>query len=155
MKSVDNGRQNATMPALGWWLVLLSALLLVGQPLNVGISASSALNSLPLAGVQLAVILLARVAVTALGVSAGLALIGRRPGAIALTKTSLVASAAMDLIVYATPYFPSNRGPGETPLWVTGSIAYCGIWLIYLSRSRRVREVFGPWPDHKGESTGK
>ena len=48
-------------------------------------------------------------------------------------------SAATDVFVYLTPYFPSNRGPGETPIFVTVSLIYYAVWIIYLSRSRRVR----------------
>lgn len=151
---VDDRARNPSQVRLGAWLRLLCGLLLIWQPLSVGISASRALNSLPLAGGRLVVILLARVAVTALGVSAGLALMDRRPGAVTLTQISLVASLAVDLVIYATPYFPSNRGPGETPLWVAGSITYCGFWLVYLNRSRNVRALFGRRPDGEKGSTG-
>jgi hypothetical protein len=152
---VNDRARNPTQVRLGGWLLLLCGMLLIWQPLSAGISASTVLNSLPLAGSRLVVILLARVAVAALGVSAGLALMGRRPGAITLTQISLIASLAVDLFIYATPYFPSNRGPGETPLWVAGSITYCGFWLVYLNRSRHVRALFDRRPDGENGSTEK
>jgi hypothetical protein len=142
-----NHRQDAP---LGLWLLLLCGLLLVWQPLSVGVTASNVLSSLPLGGLPLAIILAARVGATALGVAAGLAVIGRRPGAIRLTQASLLTTLLVDLLVYATPFFPNNRGPGETPLWVAGSIIYCGGWLLYLNCARRVTEVFGS-ATHRGD----
>jgi hypothetical protein len=51
-------------------------------------------------------------------------------------------SAAIDLIVYLSPYFPSNRAPGETPVYVLVSLTYHGLWLGYLFRSKRVKATF-------------
>ena len=51
---------------------------------------------------------------------------------------TFIASAATDLIIYLTPYYPSNRGPGETPIYVAVSLVYHGAWLLYLARSRQV-----------------
>jgi hypothetical protein len=45
--------------------------------------------------------------------------------------------------VYTTPYFPSNRFPGDTTFYVVASLAYHGAWLAYLARSKRVRQAFG------------
>jgi len=75
--------------------------------------------------------------VAALGVAAGLALFSFRPGAVTLARVALIASGATDLFVYLTPYFPGNRAPGETPIFVTVSLIYHAGWLLYLSRSRR------------------
>lgn len=127
---------------IGGWLLVLCLLLLVWQPLSLALIASSALDSLAVRGLGLALVLLMRVIVAAVGIAAGLALIGRRPGAVALAKVSLVVSAAADVFVYTTPYFPNNRPPGTTPLYVTASLAYSGMWLVYLWRSKRVRETY-------------
>jgi len=48
----------------------------------------------------------------------------------------------MDLVIYLSPYFPSNRMPGDAPLYVAASLAYHGAWLAYLFRSKRVRNTF-------------
>lgn len=122
---------------------MLCALLLAWQPLSLGVTASSALAALPVRGWPLGLVLLMRVGVAAVGIAAGLALVARRPAAVAMAKTSLVLSAASDLFVYLTPYFPSNRFPGDTPFYVAGSLAYSAGWLVYLVRSRRVRDTFG------------
>jgi len=125
------------------WLLVLCLLLLVWQPVSLGLVASSVVDAVAVRGVSLALVLLLRLAVTALGIAAGLALAGERPYAVAMAKWSLAASAAVDVFVYLTPYFPNNRMPGDTPFYVAGSLAYSGGWLMYLVRSRRVRNTFG------------
>jgi hypothetical protein len=128
---------------VGGWLGLLCRVLLLWQPLAFGLVASAALNSLSVRGWPLALAILARLAVAAFGVAAGLALWQRRPGAVALAKASLVLSAAADIFVYATPYFPNNRPPGDSELILSASLAWYAGWLMYLWRSKRVRNTFG------------
>jgi len=127
---------------IGGWLLVLCALLLVWQPLSLGLIASSVLDSLIVRGLPVALVLLARLVVAGFGIAAGLALAARRESAVALAKASLVLSAAMDVFVYVTPYFPNNRPPGDTTIAIILSIATAAIWLAYLSRSRRVRNTF-------------
>ncbi|HTK30029.1 MAG TPA: hypothetical protein VL309_10775 [Vicinamibacterales bacterium] len=127
---------------VGGWLAVLCGVLLVWQPLSFGLLASAELDSVMRRGLPAAAVLAARLIVTALGVAAGLALLSRRPAAVALARLSLVCSAAADLFVYTTPYFPNNRAPGETPLFVGASLAWYGLWLAYLARSRRVRLTY-------------
>ena len=121
---------------------MLCALLLVWQPLSLGLIASNVVDSLIVRGLPVALVLLARLLVAGVGIAAGLALAARRESAVALAKASLVLSAAMDVFVYVTPYFPNNRPPGDTSIAIILSIATAAIWLAYLSRSRRVRNTF-------------
>ena len=135
--------QGRPSPAgVGGWLLLLCRLLIVFHPLSLAVTASGTLNALSVRGAPVAIILVLRLLVVALGVAAGLALQGRRSGAVILTKVALVISAATDVFVYTTPYFPSNRAPGATTLLVVASVAYHTAWLMYLVRSRRVRNTF-------------
>ena len=124
------------------WLALLCVLLLGWQPISLGLVASSVLDALPARGAPLAALLSVRVLVTASGIAAGLALLAERPSAPALAKASLLASAVTEAFVYSTPYFPSNRLPGETPLVLAASLAYHAAWLVYLIRSERVRNTY-------------
>jgi hypothetical protein len=121
---------------------VLCGLLLIWQPISTGLVTSSVLDSLASRGLPMALIMVLRILVTGFGVGAGLALIGRRPGAVGMAMVSLIASAATDMIVYLTPYFPSHRAPGETPLYVLASLAYGTVWMIYLIRSKRVQRTF-------------
>jgi hypothetical protein len=125
------------------WLLVLCLLLVVWQPVGLALVASHLVDAIAVRGVSLALVLLLRLVVTAFGIAAGIALFATRPSAVALAKASLLASAAVDLFVYLTPFFPNNRFPGDTPYYIAGSLAYCGIWLMYLSRSQRVRNTFG------------
>jgi hypothetical protein len=125
------GGQDGAGGARGW-LLLLSLTLMLWQPVSLGLSASSALEAVAVRGWPLMAVIAIRVVVAGLGISAGLAIIGRHPGAIAMAKTSLALSAATDVFVYVTPYFPNNRLPGETPFYVAASLAYYSAWMIYL-----------------------
>ena len=121
---------------------LLCRVLILWQPVSLGLVGSSALNSLSVRGLPLALVLLGRIAVAAVGVAAGLALWRRRPGAVTLARASLLLSAAADVFVYSTPYFPNNRPPGDSTVILAASLLWYGIWLMYLWRSKRVRQVF-------------
>jgi hypothetical protein len=124
------------------WLLLLSRLLVVFHPLSLAVTASNALGSLSARGVAVAMILSLRLVVVGFGMAAGRALQGLQPGAVTLAKAALLASAATDVFVYTTPYFPNNRPPGDTIYYVIASLAYHGAWLLYLFRSDRVRNTY-------------
>ena len=133
---------DGTREGVGGWLLVLCRLLIVFHPLSLAVTASGALNALSVRGASVVMILAVRLRVVAIGVAAGLALQGRRPGAVMLAKAALVISGASDVFVYTTPYFPSNRAPGDTTLVVIASLAYHALWLAYLQWSRRVRTTF-------------
>jgi hypothetical protein len=127
---------------VGGWLLVLCILLIGWQPIELGLVASSALDELAIRGLPLAVLLTARLVVAGLGIAAGLALLGRMPAAVSIAKLSLIVSLGADLFVYATPYWPASRVPGDAPLYVAASLTYYGLWLAYLFRSDRVRRTF-------------
>ena len=127
---------------VGGWLLLLSRLLIVWQPLNLAVVAIGALDAIAVRGAPVVAVLVLRAIVTAVGVAAGIALSNRHPGAVTLAKVALISSAATDLFVYSTPYFPNNRMPGDTIYYVAASMAYHSAWLVYLFRSRRVRNTY-------------
>src|SRR6185436_15172771 len=128
---------------VGGWLLVLCRLLIVFHPLSLAVTASSVMNALFLRGAPVAIVLLLRLSVVALGVAAGRMLQHVRPGAVDVARVALLASAALDVFVYTTPYFPSNRMPGDTTFYVIASLAYHGAWIAYLARSKRVRATFG------------
>ena len=129
----------------GGWLLVLSRLLIVFHPLALAVTASNALGSWssPRA-TTVALILLLRLVVVGFGMAAGRALQSLQPGAVTLATAALLASAATDVFIYMTPYFPNNRPPGDTPLYVAATLAYHGAWLVYLTRSKRVRAIYSP-----------
>ena len=127
---------------MGGWLLILCRLLLVYQPLSLAVTTSAALASLSTRGPGLLVAIAIRIIVTANTVAAGLALTNRQPGAVGLAKVALLLSAACDVFIYTTPYYPNNRPPGDTPIYLAVSLAYHAVWLVYLSRSARVRNTY-------------
>jgi len=140
--SVVNANQGRHY-SLGGWVVVLCFFLAIWQPLNLALVAAGALAALPVRGLPLALLLVARVVVTAFGVAAAIAIYHRHSGAAKFAALALLLSAGADLFVYTTPYFPSNRLPGDTPWYVAWSIAIHGVWLAYVFRSRRLRRLVG------------
>ena len=136
MKAVKSG--------IGGWLLVLCLLLLIWQPISLGLVASSMLDALASGGLPAVLILLTRLIVTGFGIAAGQVPGVPRAyaGAVTLAKVSLALSAATDVFVYTTPFFPSNRAPGETPVYIAVSVTYSIVWIVYLFRSKRVRETF-------------
>ena len=124
------------------WLLILSRLLVVFHPLILAVTAAGALGALSVRGTAVALILLFRLGVVGFGMAAGRALQNLQPNAVTLAKAALILSAATDVFIYLTPYFPSNRLPGDTPLYVAATVAYHGAWLWYLFRSARVRNTY-------------
>jgi hypothetical protein len=127
---------------VGGWLLLLCRLLIVFHPLALAVTAPGALSALSVRGSAVALILILRLIVVGFGMAAGRALQQVQPGAVTLAKAALLASAATDVFVYTTPYFPNNRPPGDTPLYVAATLAYHGAWLVYLARSKKVRATY-------------
>jgi len=88
---------------------------------------------------------LAAIAIRVLGagvsVAAGLALTNRQPHAVRLTQVALAVSAACDVFIYTTSFYPNNRPPGDTPYYVATTIAVHSLAMIYLWRSKRVRTL--------------
>jgi hypothetical protein len=140
--SVVNANQDRDR-RLGGWLAMLCLFLAIWQPLNLALIAAGALAALPVRGWPLALLLVARVIVTAFGVAAAIAIGHRHSGAAKFAAFALVLSAGADLFVYTTPYFPSNRLPGDTPWYIAWSIATHGAWLGYVFSSRRLRRMLG------------
>jgi len=117
-------------------------LLLVWQPINLAFTMSGLVDELSSRGAGLGIILLARLLAAGLGIAAGLALFQLKPGAVSIAKASLTFSAIVDVAVYATPYSPNNRPPGDATIILIASLLYYGGWFAYLARSKRVKETY-------------
>ena len=124
------------------WLLVLCAVLLIWQPFNLSLTMAGLVDELSRRGAGLALILLARLLAAGLGIAAGLSLFQVKPGAVTIAKTSLAYSAIVDVIVYATPYSPNNRPPGDATIILIASLIYYGVWFAYLTRSKRVKSTY-------------
>ena len=123
------------------WLLVLCLLLTIWEPLSLGLLASAVLPHILDRPAALFVLAL-RVVVTGCGVAAGIALWRFRPHGVALAKIFLVLSALTVVLIYLTPFFPSNRMPGDAVPMATLLVGYNASWFWYLVRSRRVKELF-------------
>jgi hypothetical protein len=121
------------------WLLLFCGLLLVWQPISLALTMSGLVDELSVRGAGLGIILLARLLGAGLGIAAGLSLFQLKPGAVSIAKASLVFSAILDVVVYATPYSPNNRPPGDATVVLAASLLYYATWFAYLVRSKRVQ----------------
>ena len=124
------------------WLLLFCVLLLVWQPISLATIMSGLVGELSARGAGLGIILLGRLLGAGLGIAAGLALFQLKPGAVSIAKTSLVFSAILDIVVYATPYSPKNLPPGDATIILVVSLIYYAVWFAYLMRSKRVRATY-------------
>jgi hypothetical protein len=128
---------------VGGWLLVLCGYLAVWAPVNLAAIAVESLMELPVRGWPLAALLAVRVAIAAVGIGAVLATFDRKPVARPLTQTALLLACAMEIFVYTTSFFPNNRFPGTTPLYVAKTLVFHGGWLLYFVRSSRVRRTIG------------
>ena len=122
---------------------MLVAVFLIWEPVEYGVLASTSLPMFTVRGSSLLWVLTLKLLVVALGMAAGIALAGVSPAAVVLARTSVVLFAATDFFVYATPYLPNNRMPGDTPIYMAVSLIFWTAWFLYLLRSRRVWNTYG------------
>lgn len=128
---------------VGGWLLVLCGCLAVWQPLNLAAVAATSIAALPIRGWTLGALLVARVAITALGLGAVISIFDRNPVALPMTRAALLLSGSMDLFVYSTSFFPNNRLPGTTPFYMAWAVLFHGGWLLYLAVSARVKRTLG------------
>jgi hypothetical protein len=117
---------------------ILALLLIFWEPLAFAVAAAGSVNAIAVRGVSVALVLSARLITTALSVAAGRALLDRRRAGVRLACVALPSSAAVQIFAALTRYFPSNRVPGDDPIYVTGILTYYGGWLLYLTLRRPI-----------------
>jgi len=86
--------------------------------------------------------LVARIAITSLGVAAGIALWQLRPGAVRLARLALALFTLEAFIRLASPIDLSAAPPGTRLPRALLLAAHNGAWLLYLQFSRRVRHAY-------------
>ena len=118
----------------------LAVLLLVWEPATFALAASSLIDRLVDRGVWAVLWLVVRLAVTGVGVAAGLALWKARPGADALARWALGLALAAAMITHTTSIWPPAFVPGvRGPVIVTLVLWYVA-WLIALHATREHRD---------------
>jgi hypothetical protein len=115
-------------------LRVLSALLIVGEPLGLALFASGVLPRIVDRGAWAMLLLATRLAIAAIAVAAGRALWDERPGAITLVRVALALTALGVLLTSLSSVFPHNRPPGTAWPLVTATLIYYAAWFAYLTR---------------------
>lgn len=123
------------------WLLVLSRVLMIWEPLEFAVAASSAYNAIAVRGLPVVLVLAARLAGTVLSVAASRGLANRHPGSPTLAVAALALTGATRVFALVTPWFPSNRLPGQTPLYVALALAFYGGGIVYLLASQQARAI--------------
>jgi hypothetical protein len=125
------------------WLLLLCGYLAVWQPLTLAAEITATLGSFAMRGPAGAVELFAHTLVAAVAFAAGWGLWIGNPNAPALAAIALAACAAATIQSLYWTWLPHNTMPGDRlPLAVLAAAHSAG-WIVYLRRSRQVRELSG------------
>lgn len=130
------------MTVVGGWLVVLVLLLTVWNPASLALQASSSVWNLGSRSTFSLLFLGARLAITSVGVAAGIALWRRRPGAVWLAKLALMLFGIEAVVRLSTRVDLSSAPPGTrlpTPIFI---VLHNAGWYLYLQTSRRVRATY-------------
>lgn len=119
-------------------LLLLCVLLLVWEPLNLALSASSDLPDMLNDTAIRTAFLLFRLVVAAVGVAAGVALWEERLHGFLMAKAALVLSAVSAVVRFT--WFPGNTPPGLRLPYGLVFVGYNAAWLLYLVMLERRQE---------------
>jgi hypothetical protein len=123
------------------WLLVLCAVLLIWQPLTFAAEAASALPSLAMRGPLGAFELLVHGIVAALSFAAGWALWQMSPSAPALATAAVGACGLVGVQSLYWSVLPGNVFPSDRLPMAAFVVAHALAWLVYLRRSKRVRDL--------------
>jgi len=125
------------------WILVLVFILTIWNPASLALRAASAVSSLSFSSTLSLAFLVVRIAVTSIGVAAGIALWLRRPGAVWLAKLALVVVAVETAVRMASRTDLSGAPPGTRLPLALAVILHSTAWYLYLQLSRRVRTAYG------------
>lgn len=125
------------------WLVVLCGYLAVWQPLTLAAEVTATLGTFAMRGPAGAAELFAHAVVAAIAFAAGWGLWIGNPNAPALAEIALAACAAATIQSLYWTWLPHNTMPGDRLPLAVVSVAHSAGWIVYLRRSRRVRELIG------------
>jgi hypothetical protein len=125
------------------WILPLIFILTIWNPATLALHASSMVWTIGARSTLSLVCLAARLVITSVGVAAGLSLWLRRPGAVPLTKLSLLLF-GIEAVLRLSSRVDLGRAPPGTrlPLAIF-IILHNAAWYAYLHLSRRVRAAYG------------
>jgi hypothetical protein len=125
------------------WILLFIFILTIWNPAMLALQASSVLWSIGTRSTLSLAFLIARLAITSVGIAAGLALWMRHAGAVPLAKLSLMLFGIEAVARLSTRVDLGSAPPGTRLPLAIFIIVHNAAWYLYLQLSRRVRHAYG------------
>lgn len=107
----------------------LALVLIVVEPLSLAVSSAQHLSTLVERGWLAVAFLWFRLAVTGLGLAAGVALWRRRPAALPLARTALTLALIAAVVALVSPIWPGRPPPGVRGPVLLFVVVWYGAWL--------------------------
>ena len=130
-------------PRIPLWILPLIFILTIWNPASLALHAASSVWNLSSRSTLSLIFLGARLALTSVGVAAGIALWLRRPGAVWLARLSLMLFAIEAVVRLSSRVDLGSAPPGTRLPLAMFIILHNGTWYLYLQFSRRVRAAYG------------
>ena len=124
-------------------MIVLILLFTVWNPASLALYAASAVSGTGVRSTLVLSFLVARMAITGVGIAAGIALWLRRPSALPLAKLALTLFAIEAVIRLASRVDLSSAPPGTRLPLAVFIVAHNSAWYLYLQLSDRVRRTYG------------
>jgi hypothetical protein len=125
----------------GGWLLILSIVLYIWQPVTFAGELLLSLGSLGMRGVPAVIELLAHGGSAGLSIAASRALSNETPAGPAMAAVALVMAAILGVQSLYWSSLPHNTMPGDKLPLAILTVAHSAAWLIYLRRSKRVKAI--------------
>ncbi len=125
------------------WILPLIFILTIWNPAMLALQASSVVWSIGTRSTLSLAFLIARLAITSVGIAAGLALWMRHAGAVPLAKLSLMLFGIEAVARLSTRVDLGSAPPGTRLPLAIFIIVHNAAWYLYLQLSRRVRHAYG------------
>ena len=125
------------------WLLILTIVLYIWQPVTFAGELLLSLGSLGMRGAPAVIELLAHGGSAGLSVAASRALTNENPGGPSMAAVALTVAAILGVQSLYWSSLPHNTMPGDKLPLAVLTVAHSAVWLIYLRRSRRVKAISG------------
>jgi NADH:ubiquinone oxidoreductase subunit K len=141
-------------PRIPLWILLLIFILTIWNPASLALHAASSVWNLSSRSTLSLIFLVVRLALTSVGVAAGMALWLRRPGAVWLAKLSLMLFAVEAVVRLSSRVDLGSAPPGTRLPLAVFIVLHNGAWYLYLQISGRVRVFYALESQSRSGSVG-